>query len=84
MLQVDTYIGKHGISLILDGVEPGINDKAQERAIVMHGADYVSRSFIRIMAGWAEVSDVLQFPSKIMKRLSTCFQAVLYLYLLSR
>ncbi len=41
-----TYIGKHGISLILDGVEPGINDKARERAIVMHGADYVSRNFI--------------------------------------
>lgn len=43
----DTYIGKHGISLILDGVEPGINDKARERSIVMHGADYVSKSFIR-------------------------------------
>ncbi len=41
-----TYLGNHGISLILDGVEPGINDKARERAIVMHGADYVSRSFI--------------------------------------
>lgn len=42
-----TYMGKHGISLILDGVEPGINDNARERAIVMHGADYVSRAFIR-------------------------------------
>jgi hypothetical protein len=42
-----TYIGKHGLSLCLDGVEPGINDKARERAIVMHGADYVSNDFIR-------------------------------------
>ena len=42
-----TYIGKHGLSLCLDGVEPGINDKARERAIVMHGADYVSRDFIK-------------------------------------
>ena len=42
-----TYIGRHGLSLCLDGVEPGINDKARERAIVMHGADYVSRSFIQ-------------------------------------
>jgi len=42
-----TYMGKHGISLILDGVEPGINDNARERAIVVHGADYVSRAFIR-------------------------------------
>jgi hypothetical protein len=42
-----TYIGKHGLSLCLDGVEPGINDKARERAIVIHGADYVSRDFIQ-------------------------------------
>jgi len=42
----ETYTGKHGLSLILDGAEPGINDKARERAIVMHGADYVSRDFI--------------------------------------
>lgn len=43
----ETYSGKHGLSLCLDGVEIGINDKARERAIVMHGADYVSRDFIR-------------------------------------
>lgn len=42
----ETYTGKHGLSLCLDGVEPGINDKARERAIVMHGADYVSSDFI--------------------------------------
>lgn len=40
------YYGKHGMSLYLDGVEPEINDKARERAIVMHSADYVSSDFI--------------------------------------
>lgn len=43
----ETYIGKHGFSLKLDGLEMGINDKARTRAIVMHGADYVSTEFIR-------------------------------------
>lgn len=42
----ETYSGKHGLSLRLDGLEPGINDKARERAIVVHSADYVSENFI--------------------------------------
>jgi len=42
----ETYFGKHGLSLRLDGIENGINDKARERAIVIHGADYVSPEFI--------------------------------------
>lgn len=37
----ETYIGANGYSLRLDGLEPGLNDRARERAIVMHGAPYV-------------------------------------------
>jgi hypothetical protein len=39
-----TYTGSNGYSLRLLGMEKGINDKAMERAIVMHGAAYVSES----------------------------------------
>ncbi len=43
----EVYNGKHGMSLRLDGLEKGLNDNARERAVVIHGAEYVSESFIR-------------------------------------
>lgn len=43
----ESYSGRHGHSLRLDGLEPGFNDKARARALVIHGADYVAPS-------WAE------------------------------
>jgi len=41
------YKGKHGMSLQLEGIEAGINDKAKQRAIVVHGADYVNEALIK-------------------------------------
>lgn len=43
----EVYNGKHGLSLKLDGLQRGLNDNARNRAVVMHGADYVSESFIK-------------------------------------
>ncbi|QHT67144.1 murein L,D-transpeptidase catalytic domain family protein [Rhodocytophaga rosea] len=42
----DTYIGKHGLSLYLDGADEGFNCNARTRSVVMHSADYVTESFI--------------------------------------
>jgi len=38
----ETYDGKNGYSLRLRGLEPGINDSAYKRAIVIHGAAYAN------------------------------------------
>jgi hypothetical protein len=46
-LTAETYEGKHGTSLKLDGLERGFNHRARRRYIVIHSADYVTDSFIK-------------------------------------
>ncbi|WP_429241823.1 murein L,D-transpeptidase catalytic domain family protein [Luteibacter sp. 621] len=43
----DTYMGKNGYSLRMEGLEPGVNSNALARAIVIHGAAYVSETMAR-------------------------------------
>jgi hypothetical protein len=54
-LTADTYVGTNGYSLRLRGLEPGFNDRALARAIVMHGAAYVRpgmEQFGRLGRSW--------------------------------
>ncbi len=44
---MNSYYGRNGYSLRLEGLEAGVNDLAYQRAIVIHGADYVSEAFVR-------------------------------------
>jgi hypothetical protein len=45
----NTYQGRNGLSLVLDGLEKGINDNAKPRAVVIHGADYANPNLIPSM-----------------------------------
>ncbi len=40
----NTYVGHNGLSLRMQGLEPGVNDHALQRNVVFHGADYVSQA----------------------------------------
>ncbi|MFI5132848.1 MAG: murein L,D-transpeptidase catalytic domain family protein [Chitinophagales bacterium] len=42
-----TYFGKHGLALVINGLEPGINDKAAKRKIVIHGSKYVGSNYLQ-------------------------------------
>ena len=61
----ETYVGRNGYSLRLDGLDKGFNDRARDRAIVMHGASYVSPEFVKANGrlgrshGCPAVSDVV-------------------------
>jgi hypothetical protein len=43
----DTYWGGHGLALKIDGLEPGINDQAERRNIVVHGSKYVGADYLQ-------------------------------------
>lgn len=42
----ETYFGKNGLSLFIDGMEKQFNSNARERYVVIHGADYANPSSI--------------------------------------
>jgi L,D-transpeptidase catalytic domain len=74
-----TYMGKNGFSLKLQGLEAGINDNAEGRGIVMHGADYVneqliqSQGFIGRSWGCPAVKNELNKPIIEKIKNGTCF-----------
>jgi hypothetical protein len=44
----DTYYGSNGFSLKIRGMERGFNDRANSRAIVVHGSEYVGPDFLQM------------------------------------
>ena len=43
----ETYYGRNGLSLFIDGMEKEFNSKARERYVVVHGADYAKPNYIK-------------------------------------
>ena len=78
----EVYNGKHGVSLKLDGLEKGLNDNARNRAVVLHGADYVSESFIRNHKRLGRSQGCPAVPVKLVSEIITIIkgQSCLYIY----
>ena len=69
----DPYVGSNGYSLRLDGLDVGFNDRARDRAIVMHGAPYVSEELAavqgRIGRSWGCPALRTAIASKVIDRI---------------
>jgi hypothetical protein len=78
----EVYQGKHGLSLRLDGLERGVNDNARSRAVVMHGADYVTESFIHNNMRLGRSLGCPAIPMKLTKEIINTIKdkSCLYIY----
>lgn len=63
----EIYFGKHGLSLRMDGMDEGYNTNARERAIVVHGADYVSQNAINQWGRLGRSQGCPALPSELTK-----------------
>lgn len=65
----NVYVGKHGRSLHLDGLDQGFNDLARAREIVVHAAPYVSQQTInatgRLGCSWGCPAVSPQISNKV-------------------
>ncbi len=77
-----TYQGKNGYSLVLEGLEKDINDRAKERAIVVHGAPYANPSTIRANGRLGRSLGCPALPQDVSKPIIDTIKhgSVLYIY----
>jgi hypothetical protein len=78
----EIYIGKHGKSLKLDGLEKGINNNARNRGIVIHAADYVSDFFIKAHNRLGRSQGCPALPSEFSEKIINIIKgkSCLYIY----
>ncbi len=78
----ETYYGKNGLSLFIDGMEEGFNSKARERYVVVHGADYATQDFINRAGRLGRSYGCPAVPTKVSKEIINKIkgQSVLFIY----
>ncbi len=77
-----TYTGSNGYSLLLDGLEPGVNDNARARAVVVHGAEYANPSVIASAGRLGRSWGCPALPTELTKPIIDSIKdgSVLYIY----
>lgn len=77
-----TYNGRNGYSMVLEGLEKGINDQARKRAIVVHGAPYSNPSVIRTTGKLGRSYGCPALPQKISSDIIDVIKdgSLLYIY----
>lgn len=78
----ETYQGRNGFSLRLDGLEKGLNDNARARAIVIHGANYANESLVQSQGFLGRSYGCPAVPTKVNKELINLIknQSCLFIY----
>lgn len=65
----ETYYGRNGLSLFIDGMEEGFNSKARERYVVIHGADYAKEESIKRLGRLGRSYGCPAVPSEVSKEI---------------
>ncbi|MGB7842200.1 MAG: murein L,D-transpeptidase catalytic domain family protein [Salinimicrobium sp.] len=65
----ETYYGKNGLSLFIDGMEKGFNSNARNRYVVIHGADYATEKFIKRSGRLGRSYGCPAVPTKLSKEI---------------
>lgn len=76
----ETYYGKHGYSLRLDGLSKGLNDNARKRAIVIHGASYANPKVISKTGQLGRSWGCPALPSYLSKKVINTIKNGTYIY----